>query len=89
MINKTSKKSDYLGFLLIYVLCFVCWAQFAILSKTREFSAYQRHLGFNGVIKSLGAWVGDFILVIAKENPSGYFKERGFRTIVSYKDMIL
>jgi len=44
---------------------------------------------FNGVIKSLGAWGGDFVLVIAKENPSDYFKKRGFGTIVSYKDMIL
>ena len=44
---------------------------------------------FNGVIKSLGAWGGDFVLVITKENPSNYFKERGFETIVSYKDMIL
>ena len=44
---------------------------------------------FNGVIKSLGAWGGDFVLAISKENPVDYFKERGFRTIVSYKDMIL
>lgn len=44
---------------------------------------------FNGVIKSLGAWGGDFVLAIAKENPTDYFKERGFKTIVSYKDMIL
>ena len=44
---------------------------------------------FNGVIKSLGAWGGDFVLAITKENPSTYFKERGFKTIVSYKDMIL
>lgn len=44
---------------------------------------------FNGVIKSLGAWGGDFVLAIAKENPSDYFKKRGFQTILSYKDMIL
>ena len=44
---------------------------------------------FDGVIKSLGAWGGDFVLAIAKENPSDHFKERGFKTIVSYKDMIL
>jgi mevalonate kinase len=44
---------------------------------------------FNGVIKSLGAWGGDFVMAIAKENPSDYFKERGFKTIVSYKEMIL
>lgn len=44
---------------------------------------------FTGVIKSLGAWGGDFVLAIAKENPTAYFEERGFRTIISYKDMIL
>ncbi|MBA4277520.1 GYDIA family GHMP kinase [Flavobacterium sp.] len=44
---------------------------------------------FNGIIKSLGAWGGDFVLAIAKENPEDYFRERGFKTIVSYKDMIL
>lgn len=44
---------------------------------------------FNGIIKSLGAWGGDFVLAIAKENPTDYFKERGFKTIVSYKDIIL
>lgn len=44
---------------------------------------------FNGVIKSLGAWGGDFVMAIAKDNPTDYFKERGFKTIVSYKEMIL
>ncbi|MES2575082.1 MAG: GYDIA family GHMP kinase [Bacteroidota bacterium] len=44
---------------------------------------------FNGVIKSLGAWGGDFVLVITKDNPTAYFKKRGFETILSYKDMIL
>ena len=44
---------------------------------------------FDGVIKSLGAWGGDFVLVIARENPTDYFKEKGFETIVSYQDMIL
>ncbi|WP_310560308.1 GYDIA family GHMP kinase [Flavobacterium sp.] len=44
---------------------------------------------FNGVIKSLGAWGGDFVLVISKENPDDYFNEKGFKTIITYKDMIL
>jgi mevalonate kinase len=44
---------------------------------------------FDGVIKSLGAWGGDFVLVVSKENPAEYFKDRGFRTVVSYTDMIL
>jgi mevalonate kinase len=44
---------------------------------------------FDGVIKSLGAWGGDFVLAISKESPVDYFKAKGFRIIVSYKDMIL
>lgn len=44
---------------------------------------------FDGVIKSLGAWGGDFVLVISKENPTAYFKKKGFETILSYKEMIL
>ncbi len=44
---------------------------------------------FNGVIKSLGAWGGDFVLVVSKENPIDYFKAKGFLTIIPYKEMIL
>lgn len=44
---------------------------------------------FNGCIKSLGAWGGDFVLVTSKENPSAYFKAKGFETIIPYNDIIL
>ena len=44
---------------------------------------------FRGVIKSLGAWGGDFVLAIAKENPTGYFKERGYSVVIPYNEMIL
>ncbi len=44
---------------------------------------------FNGVIKSLGAWGGDFVLVISKEDPSDYFKSRGYEIVIPYKEMIL
>ncbi|MFM9825546.1 GYDIA family GHMP kinase [Flavobacterium sp.] len=44
---------------------------------------------FEGVIKSLGAWGGDFVLAISKENPKEYFIKKGFKTIIPYKDMIL
>lgn len=44
---------------------------------------------FTGTIKSLGAWGGDFVLVISKENPTAYFKEKGYETILHYKEMIL
>jgi len=44
---------------------------------------------FNGVIKSLGAWGGDFVMAVSKENPSAYFKAKGFGVVIPYKDMIL
>ena len=42
-----------------------------------------------GEIKSLGAWGGDFVLATGNENTSTYFKEKGYNTIVPYKEMIL
>ncbi len=44
---------------------------------------------FHGTIKSLGAWGGDFVMVISKENPTAYFKERGYEIIIPYDEMIL
>jgi mevalonate kinase len=44
---------------------------------------------FNGVIKSLGAWGGDFVLSISKENPTAYFNSKGFNIVIPYSDMIL
>ncbi|WP_242133568.1 GYDIA family GHMP kinase [Aestuariivivens marinum] len=43
---------------------------------------------FNGSIKSLGAWGGDFILVASKENPKAYFESKGYTTILNYTDII-
>ena len=44
---------------------------------------------FNGVIKSLGAWGGDFVLAIAAENPTLYINSKGYKTVVPYDEMIL
>ncbi|WP_298554656.1 GYDIA family GHMP kinase [uncultured Algibacter sp.] len=44
---------------------------------------------FDGAIKSLGAWGGDFVLVATKHNLYKYFKDRGYTTIIQYSDMIL
>lgn len=43
---------------------------------------------FDGVVKSLGAWGGDFVLSISKEDPTAYFKQKGYETVIPYKDMI-
>jgi mevalonate kinase len=44
---------------------------------------------FKGVIKSLGAWGGDFVLSISKENPKSYFEQKGYEVVIPYEDMIL
>ena len=44
---------------------------------------------FNGVVKSLGAWGGDFVMVVSKENPKEYFIAKGYETILTYNEMIL
>ncbi|MGB5436377.1 MAG: GYDIA family GHMP kinase [Maribacter sp.] len=51
--------------------------------KEQLFSEYPR------AIKSLGAWGGDFILVIGDDASMGYFRQRGYETIIPFSEMIL
>ena len=44
---------------------------------------------FDGMIKSLGAWGGDFVMSVSKENPKDYFKANGFEIVIPYGEMIL
>ena len=44
---------------------------------------------FDGTIKSLGAWGGDFVMVISEQNPRDYFASKGFETVLKYTEMIL
>ena len=61
------------------------------MSNVLELQTVQEALfdDFRGVIKSLGAWGGDFVLVISKENPTDYFKEKGYKVVIPYQEMIL
>lgn len=61
------------------------------MSNVLELQTVQEALfdDFRGVIKSLGAWGGDFVLAISKDNPTDYFKERGFEVVIPYHEMIL
>ena len=43
---------------------------------------------FEGSIKSLGAWGGDFILASCLYNPSSYFNGKGFNIIFSFNEMV-
>lgn len=62
-----------------------------IMSDVLEMQTVQEiHFSdFKGVVKSLGAWGGDFVLAISKEDPTNYFNLKGFSTVIPYKDMIL
>lgn len=62
-----------------------------IMSDVLEMETTKEKLfpDFNGVIKSLGAWGGDFIMVISKDNPEKYFFNRGFRLILNYHEIII
>lgn len=51
--------------------------------KKRLFSDYF------GEIKSLGAWGGDFVLATGGKNTPKYFKNKGFNTILPFKEMAL
>lgn len=47
---------------------------------------------FNGVVKSLGAWGGDFVLAASQDDESvvrNYFVDKGFETLLAYDEMIL
>ena len=62
----------------------------AILSEVLGLQPVKSRLfpDYNGAIKSLGAWGGDFILVTGDESSIVFFKEKGFETIFSYNQMI-
>lgn len=63
----------------------------AILSDILEMETVQERFfsDFRGTIKSLGAWGGDFVLVLSNSNPKEYFDSKGFTTLLHYHEMIL
>ena len=52
----------------------------------------KRFPGFEGVLKSLGAWGGDFILAATEwteDQVKDYFKRKGLKVVFDYKEMVL
>ena len=52
----------------------------------------QQYSDFHGVLKSLGAWGGDFMLAASQqtyEEVCDYFKNKGLPTVIKYQDLIL
>ena len=62
-----------------------------IISNAIKIEPIQKRL-FNdykyGVVKSLGAWGGDFILVSGDKSKMEYFKNKGYKDIIPYKDLV-
>jgi len=63
----------------------------AIMSDVLETETVKENLfhDFKGVVKSLGAWGGDFVMVVSKNDPTDYFIKKGYTTILSYEEMVL
>lgn len=51
--------------------------------KNQLFADYPR------TIKSLGGWGGDFVLATGGMEEQGYFRKKGYQTVISYKEMVL
>lgn len=62
----------------------------AILGAILETQPIQERLfaDFEGAIKSLGAWGGDFILAVSVTDPTNYFNQKGYSTVIPYREMI-
>lgn len=60
-----------------------------IISKIISKKPIQKVLfkDFNGQIKSLGSWGGDFILASGDERTPNYFSSRGYNTIIPFSKM--
>ena len=63
----------------------------AILSDVLEMGTIQERFfsDFEGTIKSLGAWGGDFVMIVSNSNPKKYFESKGYTTLLHYDEMIL
>ncbi len=62
-----------------------------VISKAINIEPIQKRLFKDykyGIIKSLGAWGGDFILVSGDKSKMEYFKNKGYKDIIPYKDLV-
>ncbi len=62
-----------------------------LLSKTLGVITIKAALfpDYFGAVKSLGAWGGDFIIATGNKETPAYFKEKGYATIIPFKEMVL
>lgn len=65
----------------------------ALVSKALEIETVQssKFSDFDGVVKSLGAWGGDFVLAatnLSEKETKAYFASKGFDTVIPYNEMV-
>lgn len=73
--------------------CDIVDAHEALLSKELNLKTVksERFTDYNGSIKSMGAWGGDFAMAVSKgsvEADMAYFKTKGYATNIPYYDML-
>ncbi|RIV36245.1 GHMP kinase [Flagellimonas lutimaris] len=63
----------------------------ALLSEALHLKPIKQQLfpDYFGMIKSLGAWGGDFVLATGDDKTISYFKSKGYQTIIPYSKMVL
>lgn len=63
----------------------------AVLSEALGIPTVKEELfpDYQGSIKSLGAWGGDFILATGTKESLDYFHKKGYDTVLSFQEMIL
>ena len=61
-----------------------------LISKAINLPRIQNELfpDFNGLVKSLGGWGGDFVLATGKEQEKEYFRQKGYHDILDYSELI-
>jgi mevalonate kinase len=62
----------------------------AIIEQLLEMPQHTKQIFpfFDGLVKPLGAWGGDFVLIGTSEKPHDVFKAQGYDTIFSFKELI-
>lgn len=85
IIEESAATQDFSNF------CTLLERHSALMSNALQMPTIQESLfpDFNGTLKSLGAWGGDFILAASESNPEAYFKAKGYEVVIPYREMII
>lgn len=87
----SSITNDMLGCNTLETFQFLMETHETIISKVTNQRPVKELLfeDFQGSIKSLGAWGGDFVMVASESDPEAYFQKKGYDTIIPFRDLIL